>query len=92
MIAFIEGGMTLPMGRITKDYLCNHRICPYQCASNLFKILGNVDALNEHLGLRLTWHDIVHLYECHKQNGGFTSNPNLLSLDSSRVSPNLTRG
>ena len=27
MIAFIEGGMTLPMGRITRDYLINHRLC-----------------------------------------------------------------
>ena len=24
MIAFIKGGMTFPMGRITKDYLLNH--------------------------------------------------------------------
>ena len=24
IIAFIEGGMTLPMGRITRDYLVNH--------------------------------------------------------------------
>ena len=28
MIAFIEGGMTLPMGMITRDYLFNHRLCP----------------------------------------------------------------
>ena len=28
MIAFIEGGMTLHMGRITRDYLRNHRLCP----------------------------------------------------------------
>ena len=28
MIAFIEGGMTIPIGRITRDYLCNHRLCP----------------------------------------------------------------
>ena len=54
MIAFIEGGITLPMGRITQDYLINHRICPYQCAPNLFRVLGSVDALNEHLGLRFT--------------------------------------
>ena len=27
MIAFIEGGMTFPMGRITRDYLRNHRLC-----------------------------------------------------------------
>ena len=26
MIAFIEGGMTIPMGRITRD--CAHRLCP----------------------------------------------------------------
>ena len=25
MIAFIEGGMTLPMGRVTRDHLINHR-------------------------------------------------------------------
>ena len=26
MIAFIEGGMTIPMGRITRDYLRAHRL------------------------------------------------------------------
>ena len=51
MIAFIEGGMTLPMGRVTRDYLRNHRLCPHQCALNLFRILGAIDALNQHLGL-----------------------------------------
>ena len=29
MIAFIEGGMTFPMRRITRDYLINHRLTPY---------------------------------------------------------------
>ena len=28
MIAFIEGEITLPMGRITRDYLGNHKLCP----------------------------------------------------------------
>ena len=51
MITFIEGGMTLPMGRITKDYLIAHKLCPHQCAPNMFRILGCVDALNEHLRL-----------------------------------------
>ena len=64
MIAFIEGGMTLPMGRIIRDYLINHRLCPHQCAPNMFRVLGCVNALNEHLQLGLTWHDVVHLYEC----------------------------
>ena len=32
---------------------------------NLFRILGSVDALNEHMGLNLTWHDVVWMYEFH---------------------------
>ena len=69
MIAFIEGGMTLPMGRVTRDYLRNHRLCPHQCAPNLFRILGAIDSLNQHLGLGLTWLNVVHMYEGHKQKG-----------------------
>ena len=65
MIAFIEGGMTLPMRRITRDYLFNHRLTSHQCTPNLFRILGSIDVLNERMGLGLTWHDVVHLYECH---------------------------
>ena len=65
LIAFIEKGMMLPMGRVTRDYLIAHRLCPHQCAPNLFRVLGNVDALNEQIGLRLTWHDVVYMYECH---------------------------
>ena len=38
MIAFIDEGMTLPMGGITRDYLRNHRLCPQQCAPNLLRI------------------------------------------------------
>ena len=65
MISFIEGGMTLSMGRVNRDYLINHKLCPHQCAPNLFKVLGSVDALNEQMGLGLTWQDVIHLYECH---------------------------
>ena len=67
IIAFIEGGMTFLMSRITRDYLLNHRLWPHQCAPNMFRILGCVDALNKHLQVGLTWHDMVHLYECHSQ-------------------------
>ena len=65
MIAFIEGGMTIPIGRITRDYLRAHRLCPHQCAPNFFRVLGVVDALDRHLGLGLTWYDVVHLYKGH---------------------------
>ena len=29
MIAFVQGGMTIPMGRITRDYLRGHRLAPH---------------------------------------------------------------
>ena len=82
-IAFIEGGMTLPIGRITRDYLRNHRLCSQQCAPNFFRILGAIDTLDQHLGLGLTWHDVVHLYESHQQKGaGFylKSRPDAIRL------------
>ena len=65
MIVFIDGGMTLPMGRITRDYLRAHRLCPQQCAPNFFRVLGAIDALDRHLGLGLTGYDVAHLYEGH---------------------------
>ena len=54
MIAFIEGGMTIPMERITRDCLRGHRLAPHQCAVNMFRILGCVDALNEQMNLDLS--------------------------------------
>ena len=69
MIAFIEGRMTLPIGRITRDYLLNHRLTSHQCAPNLFRVLGSVDVLNEQFGLGLTWHDVVQMYECCQLSG-----------------------
>ena len=71
MIAFIEGGMTTPMRRITRDYLHGHWLAPYQCAANMFRILGCVDALNKQMNLGLSWHDVVHLYECHCLNESY---------------------
>ena len=54
MIVFIEGGLRLPMGKVIRDYLIAHRICPHKRAPNLFRVLGSVDALNEYMGLGLT--------------------------------------
>ena len=28
-VIILKGGMTLPMGKITRDYLLNHRLCPH---------------------------------------------------------------
>ena len=53
-IAFIEGGMRIPMERVMRDYLRFYRLAPTQCVPNVFRILGCVDALNEKMGLGLT--------------------------------------
>ena len=58
MISFIEGGMRIPMGTITRGYLKAHRLAPTQCAPNMFKILESINAVNERMGLGLTHHDI----------------------------------
>ena len=69
MIAFIEDGMRIPMGTITKDYLRAHRLAPTQCALNMFRILGSVDALNEKMGSGLTHHDVNWVYNLHHLRG-----------------------
>ena len=69
MIAFIEGGMRIPMGTMTKDYLRAHRLAPTQYALNVFRILGCVDELNEKMGLGLTHHDVNWVYNRHHLKG-----------------------
>ena len=67
MIAFIEWGMTIPMDKITRDYLRAHRLCPQQCAPNFFRVLEAINTLDQHLRLGLTWYNVAHLYEGHQQ-------------------------
>ena len=58
MIAFIEGGMTIPMGNITRNYLRFFRLSPTQCAPNMFRVLEDIEVLNERMNLNLTYHDM----------------------------------
>ena len=58
MIVFIEGGMTIPMSNITRNYIRFFRLSPTQCAPNMFKVLGSVEALNERMNLGLTHYDV----------------------------------
>ena len=69
MISFIEGGMRISMGTVTRDFLKAHRLVLIQCAPNMFRILGSVDALNERMGLGLTYHDINWVYNLHHLKG-----------------------
>ena len=61
----------IPMGRIIMDYLHGHRLATHRCVANMFRILGCVNALNEQMNLGLSWHDVVHLYECHCLNESY---------------------
>ena len=44
MIAFIEGGMTIPMGTLTRNFLRFFKLSPTQCAPNMFRVLGSMEA------------------------------------------------
>jgi len=55
---FYRGRDENPYGIVTRDYLRAHRLTPTQCALNMFRILGSIDALNEKMGLGLTHHDV----------------------------------
>ena len=69
MIAFIEGGMRIPMGTVTRDFLRAHRLAPIQCAPNMFRILGSVDAFNKKMGLGLIHHNVNWVYNLHHLKG-----------------------
>ena len=69
MIAFIERGMTIPMGTITRNYLRFFRLSYTQCAPNLFRVLGSIEALNERMSLNLTHHDVNWVYSLHHLKG-----------------------
>lgn len=57
-IAFIEGGMQIPMGRVIGDFLISYRLCLTQCLPNLFRIIGSVDVLNHKMRVNLTHHGV----------------------------------
>ena len=69
MIAFIEGGMTIPMGTLTRNFLRFFRLSPTQCAPNMFRVLGSIEALNERMNLYLTHHDVNWIYNLHNLKG-----------------------
>jgi len=69
MIVFIDVGMRIPISIVTRDYLRAYRLAPTQCASNMFRILGSVDALNKNMGLRLIHNNINWVYNLHHLKG-----------------------
>lgn len=66
MIAFIDGGMQIPMNRVTMNFLTNFRLSTTQYSPKLFRVFGRVDMINKKMGTNLTWHDINWVYNCQK--------------------------
>ena len=54
--------VVIPMGTLTRNYLRYFRLSPTQCAPNMFRVLGSIEALNERMNLNLTHHDINWVY------------------------------
>ena len=69
MITFIEGGMTIPMGALTRNFLRFFRLSPTQYAPNMFRMLGSIEVLNERMNLNLTHHDVNWIYNLHHMKG-----------------------
>ena len=69
MIAFIEKGMTIPMGSLTRNFLRFFRLSPTQCVPNMFRVLESIEALNERMNLNLTYHDVNWVYNLHNLKG-----------------------
>ena len=69
MIAFIEGGIIIPMGTITRNYLRFFRLSLTQCAPNMFRVLESIKALNERMNINMTHHDVNWVYNLHHLKG-----------------------
>ena len=69
MIAFTKGGMTIHISTITRNFLRFFRLSPTQCALNMFRLLGSIEALNEGMNLNLTHHDVNWIYNLHNLKG-----------------------
>ena len=69
MIAFIEWGMTIPIGTLTRNFLRFFRLSPTQCDPNMFRVLQSIEALNERMNLNLIHHDVNWIYNLHNLKG-----------------------
>ena len=69
MIAFIEEGMTIPMGSLTRNLFRFFRLSPTQCAPNMFRVLESIETLNERMNLNLTYHVVNWVYNLHNLKG-----------------------
>ena len=93
VISFIEGGMRIPIGTVTRDNLRAYRLASTQCAPNMFRILGSVDTLNERMSLNLTHHDVNWIYNLHHLTGqGYYLKSRYSEVKLIQCQPNSNKG
>ena len=92
-IVFIEGGMTISMGTLTRNFLRFFRLSPTQCASNMFRVLGSIEVLNERMNLNLTHHDVNWIYNLHNmKRRGYYLKSRYLEIRLIQCLPILNKG
>ena len=69
MIAFIEGGMTIPIHTFIRNFLRFFRLSPTQRAPNMFRVLRSIEALNKRMNLNLSYHDVNWIYNLYNLKG-----------------------
>ena len=57
------------MGTLTRKFLRFFRLSLTQCAPNMFRVLGNIEALNERMNINLTHHDVNWIYNLNNMKG-----------------------
>ena len=93
MITFINGGMRILIRKVTRDFLIAHKLCSIQCAPNMFRILGSVDALNKKMGVNLTHHDVNWVYNCqHLKSKGYYLKTRVLKVRLISCLPDTNKG
>ena len=61
--------MTIPIGTLTRNFPRFFRFFPTQCDSNMFRVLGSIEALNKRMNLNLTHHNVNWIYNLHNLKG-----------------------
>lgn len=62
LVAFVKGEVRIPMSRLLTNFLRHFKVFPDQCTPNVFRVVSNVNELNQRLGLNLIEHDINYVY------------------------------
>ena len=58
LVAFKEGGLRIPLGKLMTYFLRHFKLCPDQSTLDIFRVVSSVAEQNKRLSLNLSEHDI----------------------------------